>query len=110
MRLTMYSNKYHLGILYIQGHSMTPIKSERGMSIYDVHTDYKYLEWIELTDGTRTGYKILKIPDNIIVLTENSYWYQEPLINSNQQIVTKDIIIEIFKSDLKKALSEKINR
>lgn len=108
LRLTMFSPKYNLGILYIQGHSMFPIKSERGMSIYDVNTDYKYLQWIELIDGTRTGYKIFKIPDNVIVLTENSYWYQEPITTSNIPFVTKEIILEIFKNDFRKSLSSKI--
>lgn len=102
-----YSEKSNFGFVYEPSHNAFPKKEDRSLkSLYKKRTDNDYAEKICNIDGTSTFVKIKELPANIFLIKENNYWYQSTdNPDDNSKLVTKEKIIEILRSDVRKVLS-----
>lgn len=100
--LSIYCRKSNFGVLYIQGHALTPKKEHR--KINQSSLNYTFVEYD--SKGEPTYFKITEVPKNIFLLSENCYWYQYADNGSSKQtLVTKEIAINILKQDIMAILS-----
>ena len=98
--LSVYNRDLKIGFLYPQIHEYPPKKEHRQMrSSYNKSMGFDYIQRIETLTSRPIVVKIKQLPENIIILNEDCYWYQET--NSNKKIVTKAIIIKILRQDIR---------
>lgn len=102
-----YSEKSNFGFVYEESHRLFPEKENRNLkSLYKSATGNDYSEKITTINGESTFLKIKELPANLVLVMENNYWYQftdNP--NDNNKLVTKEIIIDILRTDIRKILS-----
>ena len=92
--------KIKLGFLYEASHNYPPEKKNRYVRSLDFnYTGFDYIQRIENLNTDAKFLKVKKIPNNILIVKEDSYWYQEHI--SGQQTVTKALIIKILRQDIK---------
>ncbi|HLO72662.1 MAG TPA: hypothetical protein VK164_01885 [Flavobacterium sp.] len=103
-----YSEKSKFGFLYESTHGMIPnVNNRKIKSMYKSMTGNDYSEKIVNINGQSDYIKIKEIPNNLIIIKEDCYWYQETDNNKdNKKLVTKEIIIEILREDIRQILSE----
>ena len=103
-----YSEKSKFGFLYESTHGMNPnVNNRKIKSMYKSMTGNDYSEKIVNINGQSEFIKIKEIPSNLIIIKEDCYWYQETdNIRDNKKLVTKEIIIEILRQDVRQILSE----
>lgn len=105
--LTAYSQKANLGFLYVEGHAMFPLpahRQKRGIDLTLGHFDYQQV--VTNTAGENGWMRIKKLPDNILVLAEEWYWYQttdNPA--DNQVLLTREDIVRVLRQDIREKLS-----
>lgn len=98
--LSIYNRDLNIGFLYPQLHEYPPKKEHRQMrSSYKKSIGFDHVQRIETLSNQPIFVKIKQLPENIIILNEDCYWYQET--NSNKKIVTKAIIIKILRQDIR---------
>ncbi len=105
--LTAYSQKANLGFLYVEGHTMSPLpahRQKRGIDLTFGHFDYQQV--VTNTAGENGWMRIKKLPENILVLAEEWYWYQttdNPA--DNQVLLTREDIVRVLRQDIREKLS-----
>ena len=105
--LSVYSYKPKFGILYIQGHMAIPQQKHRKEKNFTrFNQDYDYSQREETESGEANFIKIEKLPKNILVLSENVYWYQmTDNADDNKVLFSKERAIEILRQDIQSTLS-----
>ena len=104
--LTAYSQKANLGFLYVGGHDAFPSpahRQQRGIDLTFGHFDYQQV--VTNTVGENGWMRIKKLPDNILLLAENWYWYQatdNPA--DNQALLTREDILRVLRQDIREKL------
>lgn len=105
--LTAYSQKANVGFLYVEGHAMFPLlahRQQRGIDLTFGHFDYQQV--VTNTAGENGWMRIKKLPDNILLLAEDWYWYQatdNPA--DNQVLLTREDIVRVLRQDIREKLS-----
>jgi len=102
-----FSEKSKVGFLYEGSHNAFPEAEGRSIkSMYKEITGNDYAEKIVKLDGNSEFIKIKTISNNFFILKEDPYWYQftdNP--DDDNILVTKNIILEILRNDIKKVIS-----
>lgn len=101
-----YSEKSKVGFVYESTHMMYPKKENRQLkSLYKESSGNDYSEKIVDLSGNSQFIKIKELPENIQIIKEDPYWYQYTENKEDDKfLVNKDIILEIFRSDVKKMI------
>lgn len=98
--LEMFNDEFNFGFVYKTGHSCQPNKDHR---IEKKDYEIRYNDYT----GKFSGYIKVNLPHNIYILDENCYWYQyENDKYETNNFVDRDVIVEIFKSDIRKILAK----
>lgn len=72
-----------------------------------IEGEYELVQCQETFKGEANFIKIKKVPENIYLLFENSYWYQFQLPTAlAAKSVTRDIAIDILRQNVRKCLSD----
>ena len=103
--VSVFCTDFNFGILFVEGHMAFPDKQDRGKNIYEINTDYIYMQRAYQINGIPIFYKAKSLPTNIFLLSENSYWYQDFYQNKPNCIVSKEIILKIFRQDVDKIIN-----
>lgn len=74
-------------------------------SMYKKSTGNDYAEKIVKLNGESDFIKFKDIPNNLFIIKEDPYWYQyTENTRDNDILVTKNIILEILRNDIKEAI------
>lgn len=105
-----FSEKSNFGFLYESSHSAIPKVTDRDVvSMYKTMTGNDYSEKVVSLNGESDFIKIKDVPDGLYIIKENPYWYQYTNNKGDDALlVTKEIIIEILRSDVRAILANKI--
>jgi hypothetical protein len=101
-----FSEKSKVGFLYEGSHAMPDIKRKSLKSMYKENTGNDYAEKIVPLEGDSQFVKIKEIPNNLIIVKEDPYWYQfteKP--QTEKTLVDKQTILEILRSDIKSMIT-----
>lgn len=106
--LNAYSQKSGVGILYTPGHTAFPQpahRQERGRDMAGVgHVDY--VQSVAGPGAQRDVMRIRRLPDNVLMLAENWYWYQYTENPGDaKHLLTKDDALRILRQDVQEALA-----
>lgn len=101
-----FSEKSKVGFLYEGIHNAFPTVEQRNLkSLFKEMTGNDYSEKIVKLNGDSEFVKFKEVPNNFFILKENSYWYQYTNnIDDNKVLVTKEIILEILRKDIRNIL------
>jgi hypothetical protein len=106
--LSAYSPDLDLGFLYCRIHEYPPQKEHRLLRSQDYNdTGYDYIQKLRSGNKTTSFIKIKNIPNNIILLNEDCYWYQDTV--QTKKTVTKNVISMILKQDINKYIDRAIS-
>ena len=101
--LSVYCRDLNVGFLYPRVHDYPPKREHRLMrSSYSTATGYDYIQKVQIYPNSSSVIKIRHLPDNVIILNEDCYWYQP----DNNQGVSKTTITKILKEDIKNQLKK----
>lgn len=98
-----YSEKQKVGFLFEGSHSLVPLEVNRHVKSLFKKTGYDYSEKIVGSGGESRFIRIEEVPDNLFIIKQECYWYQESE-NSNDELVSKEIIYEILRQDIRTVL------
>jgi hypothetical protein len=103
-----FSEKSKVGFLYEGSHSAFPNPNGRKVkSMYKEMTGNDYAEKIVKINDDAEFIKIKEVPSNFFILKEDPYWFQyTENSDDNKNLVTKEIILEILRSDIKEIISK----
>lgn len=103
-----YSEKSKVGFVYEPTHGAFPKKQNRELkSLYKRMTGNDYAEKIVDLNGNSQFVKIKELPENFFIIKEDIYWYQFTDNKEDEKyLVTKNDMLEIFRSDIKKVISK----
>ncbi|WP_121966192.1 hypothetical protein [Myroides sp. N17-2] len=98
-----YSEKSNVGFVYEETHTAFPNKLNRQLrSLYKKSTGNDYAEKIIDIYGESVFIKIKELPNNIKIIKEDIYWYQQTDNDrDNDYVVTKKDMLEIFRNDVR---------
>jgi len=109
--LAGYTRKSNFGFLYIEGHDMFPSRSHRRNMTQTDDLNVEYVSCEETATGKPNFVRIKKLPSVVFPLNENNYWFQySDDANDNKQLVTKESAIKILRQDIKRYLSNSLQR
>jgi hypothetical protein len=102
-----YSEKSRFGFAYEGIHGAIMHKKDKYIkSNYKKMTGYDYVEKIVSIDGKSDFIKIKNLPNNLYLIKEDLYWYQESNNKrDNKTLVSKEEIIDILRQDIRYILS-----
>jgi hypothetical protein len=102
-----FSEKSKVGFLYEGSHNAFPNPNGRKIkSMYKEMTGNDYAEKIVKINDDADFVKIKEVPNNFYILKEDPYWYQyTDNSDDDKNLVTKEIILEILRSDIKEIIS-----
>ena len=102
-----FSEKSKIGFVYEGSHNDFPdVAGRKIKSLYKEATGNDYSEKIVKLNGESEFVKFQELPDNFYILKEDPYWYQfteNP--EDNKTLVTKEIMLEILKKDIREVIS-----
>lgn len=100
-----YSRKSKFGFVLESSFDAIPEKKHREVKSMSREYGYDYVELILDVNGDSIFVKFEELPENLYLIKRNIYWWQ---ITENEDInktlVTKEIAIEIVRSDVKDIL------
>ncbi len=102
-----FSDKSKVGFLYEATHRGKVTLADRNLkSLNKAETGNDYVEYILNLNEQSKFVQFEVIPDNLFIVKENSYWYQYTGHEEDDKfLVTKEIITEILRKDIRKVLS-----
>jgi len=66
-----------------------------------------YQQVVTNRTGKNEYIRIKKLPDNILMLAENGYWYQYTTNpEDNQSLVTREDIVQVLRQDIQERLKD----
>jgi len=103
-----YSEKQNFGFILESSFDLIPEKETQNFkSLTRKDHGYDYGEKIILQNGKSRFVKIDNVPDNLFIIKLDLYWYQSTENEEiNKTLVSKEIITEIFKQDVREVLSK----
>ena len=103
-----FSEKSKFGFLFEGSHAMIPTSKTRNLkSMYQDQTGNDYAEKVVSLNGDSEFIKIKEVPENLYILKLDPYWYQQTDIKEDDKLlVTKQIIIEILRNDIRATLAK----
>lgn len=106
--LSAFSQKSNLGFIYVGGHTAFPLlehRQKRGIDLKTGHFDYQ--QTATNLSGKNEYIQIKRLPDNVLMLAENWYWYQSTgNPDDDKYLLTKEDIIRVLRQDVRDRLSE----
>jgi hypothetical protein len=103
-----FSEKSNFGFVLETTFDAIPESHSRSIkSLSKERYGYDYCEKIIDADGKSSLVKIVELPSNLIIIKQDNYWYQTTEDIEVKNLVTKDIIISILRTDVQKALKRK---
>ena len=102
-----YSEKQKVGFVFEGSFAMIPEESTKNFkSMSRKDGDYDCSEKIILNDGKSQFVKIENMPTNLFIIKHDLYWFQSTENEEvNKKLVSKEIITEIFKQDIRDVLA-----
>ncbi|HEX8330370.1 MAG TPA: hypothetical protein VF629_22760 [Hymenobacter sp.] len=97
----------NVGFLYAEGHSAIPSRETRQpRKLLMSNGKYDYVQFAGTVTGGNEDIKIRKLPSNVLILAEDSYWYQYTDNSSdNKYLVTKEDIIRVLRQDIQEKIA-----
>jgi hypothetical protein len=92
------------GFIFRQGHGIPVKRSDR---YYYSHDDQSQFQYVQVESELDTAYRYIqvkKIPRNIFLLDERCYWYEFDTSGKNSFPVSKEVISNILRADIRERL------
>lgn len=101
-----YSEKSKFGFVFDGSFNAIPDKKVRDLARHSKNDEgYEYVEKIVGLKGNSKFIKVSQLPENLYLIRSDIYWYQESENEElNKTIVTKDIITQILREDIRNIL------
>jgi hypothetical protein len=100
-----YDNEKNFGFIYKQGHGFPLYKSDRHFLTKEDTLEFQDVQNESINDTSTTYFKIKKLPKNTFILDEHCYWYEFDPNNEVKYPVSKEVINEILRQDIRAYLS-----
>jgi hypothetical protein len=102
-----YSRKSKFGFVLETSFSAIPDKKNREVKSLSREYGYDYAEQILKLNGDSKVVKFEELPENLYIIKRDLYWWQVTESEEvNKTLVTKEIAIEILRSDVKNILKK----
>ena len=107
--LSIFCTNKKFGVLYTEDHSAVPKKEHRQSQL--ANTFFRVFAEAngESAVGKDIMLKLNKLPENIILLTQDCYWYETTGNKKDDKyLVTKQVALRILRQDVKSLLAKLI--
>ena len=96
---TVFCRELNASFLYIQTHTYPPSKNYRALRSSDrKDMGYDFIQMVETNEGPKF-IKIKDLPQNVIILNEDCYWYQS--LGNDNKLVSRSNIEKILRQDIR---------
>ncbi len=104
--LSAFSQKSNIGFIYVDGHAALPLlehRQKRGIDLENGHFDYQQMA--TNSSGKTEPIRVKRLPDNVLMLSENWYWYQSTDNPSDDKyLLTKEDVMRVLRQDIRDKL------
>lgn len=101
-----YNKDTKFGFIYKQGHELFSSKSDRNFMTRENKSEFQYVQSESVNDTLTKYIQIKRLPKNVFILDENVYKYEYDTKSNENFPVSKEVISEILRQDIRAYLKK----